>query len=132
MLESLFGNGTVEKVLFYLLVYGEGYPLGIARAFNVPVNRIQQQMRRLENGGIVVSRFLGKVRLYTFNPRYPFLKELNSLLERAFEFVPDAEIQRCYRRERKKSPKGIDQEFVSQVNEFIARYEPVLKTLAKK
>lgn len=33
---------------------------------------------------------------------------------------------------RKKYPKGIDREFVSQVNEFIARYEPALKELAKK
>ncbi|MEK6580759.1 MAG: AbrB/MazE/SpoVT family DNA-binding domain-containing protein [Nitrospirota bacterium] len=33
---------------------------------------------------------------------------------------------------KKKYPKGIDKEFVSQVNEFIARYEPALKELAKK
>lgn len=32
---------------------------------------------------------------------------------------------------RKKYPKGIDREFVSQVNEFIAKYEPALKKLAK-
>ena len=31
-----------------------------------------------------------------------------------------------------KYPKGIDREFVSQVNEFIAKYEPALKELAKK
>jgi len=33
---------------------------------------------------------------------------------------------------KKKYPKGIDKEFVSQVNEFIAKYEPALKELAKK
>jgi antitoxin component of MazEF toxin-antitoxin module len=33
---------------------------------------------------------------------------------------------------RKKYPKGIDREFVSQVNDFIARYGPALKELAKK
>lgn len=33
---------------------------------------------------------------------------------------------------KRKYPKGIDKEFVSQVNEFIARYEPALKELAKK
>ncbi len=42
MLESLFGNITVEKILFYLLTFGEGYPLGIANTFGVTVNRIQQ------------------------------------------------------------------------------------------
>lgn len=97
MLESLFGNSIVEKILFYLNTYGEGYPLGMARTFGVPVNRIQQQLRRLENGGIVVSRLFGRVRLYNLNPGYPFLKELTSLLSKAFEFVPESEIKSYYR-----------------------------------
>ena len=33
---------------------------------------------------------------------------------------------------KKKYPKSIDREFVSQVNDFISRYEPALKELAKK
>jgi sugar-specific transcriptional regulator TrmB len=98
MLESLFGNSIVEKILFYLATYGEGYPLGIARTFGVPVNRIQQQLRRLEGGGIVVSRLFGKVRLYTYNPRYPFLKELTALISRALEFVPESEKEAYYRK----------------------------------
>lgn len=33
---------------------------------------------------------------------------------------------------KKKYPKDIDREFVSQVNEFITKYKPALKELAKK
>jgi antitoxin MazE len=33
---------------------------------------------------------------------------------------------------KKKYPKGVDKEFVSQVNEFIAKYGPALKELSKK
>lgn len=33
---------------------------------------------------------------------------------------------------KKKYPKGIDQKFVSQVNDFIERYRPALDELAKK
>ncbi|KAF0180318.1 MAG: hypothetical protein FD164_1855 [Nitrospirae bacterium] len=97
MLEGLLGNITVEKILFFLLVYEEGYPRGMATIFDVPVNRIQQQLRRLEDNGIVVSRLTGKVRIYTFNPRYPFLRELKALIERAFAFVPDQEKDKYYR-----------------------------------
>ena len=32
---------------------------------------------------------------------------------------------------KKKYPKGIDREFVSQVNEFIEKYRPALKALSK-
>lgn len=106
MLESLLGNITVEKILFYLNTYGEGYPLGMARTFGVPVNRIQQQLRRLENGGIVVSRLIGKIRLYNLNPRYPFLKELTNLLARAFEFVPEAEKETYYRKRTRPRRAG--------------------------
>jgi antitoxin MazE len=33
---------------------------------------------------------------------------------------------------KKEYPKGLDREFVSQVNDFIEKYEPALKELAKK
>jgi hypothetical protein len=33
---------------------------------------------------------------------------------------------------KKKTPKGVNREFVAQVNEFIEKYRPVLKELAKK
>ena len=33
---------------------------------------------------------------------------------------------------KKKYPKSVDREFVSQVNDFIERYRPALRELAKK
>jgi putative addiction module antidote len=33
---------------------------------------------------------------------------------------------------KKKYPKSVDREFVSQVNEFIEQYRPALKELAKR
>ncbi len=106
MLESLFGNSTIEKILFTLFVYGEGYALGIAKTFNAPVNRIQQQLRRLENGGIISSRLMGKVRIYTFNPRYPFLKELQAFISKAYEFIPEKEKEAYYRKRTRPRRAG--------------------------
>jgi hypothetical protein len=51
----------------------------------------------LEQGGILYSRLKGKVRLFGFNPRYAFRKELESLLEKALEFVPDQDKEKYYR-----------------------------------
>lgn len=106
MLEGIFGNVIVEKVLFTLYVYGEGYPRGMATTFGTPVNRIQQQLRRLENGGIVVSRIIGRVRVYTFNPRYPFLPELKAFLARAYEFLPEKEKDSYYRKRTRPRRAG--------------------------
>jgi len=97
MLEGLFGNVVIERILFSLFVYEEAYALGLARRYDESVNRFQQQLRRLENGGIVVSRLAGRTRLYTINPRYPFRKELMMLIAKAFEFVSEEEKEACYR-----------------------------------
>ncbi len=106
MLESLLGNSTIEKILFFLETYGQGYPKGISRTFNITVNGIQQQLKRLEDGGIVISSLEGKTRLYRFNPRYPFSNELKLLLCRAMEFLSEKEIEQYYRKRTRPRKKG--------------------------
>lgn len=96
MLEALFGNRTLEKVLFYLVVYGQGYSLSMAKNFKLAVYAVQLQLKRLEKGGIVVSFLLGKTRIYEFNPRYPFIKELKSLVQKAIAYLPKSEIRKYY------------------------------------
>jgi hypothetical protein len=45
---------------------------------------------------VLASRLKGRTRLYVFNPRYPFLKELKALLEKALQFMPKAEKEKYY------------------------------------
>lgn len=106
MLEPLFGNATVEKILFFLETYGKGYATGLAKLFGIPVNGIQQQLKRLEDGGVVVSLMAGRTRLYQFNPRYAFLKELRELIQRAIQFLPEKEIEKYYRNRTRPRRKG--------------------------
>ncbi len=106
MLEGLFGNPVIEKIFFTLLVYNESYALGLAKTFEEPVNKFQQQLKRLEEGGIIVSRLVGNMRIYTFNPRYPFLKELKTLVSKAYEFIPVKEKERYYRKRTRPRRAG--------------------------
>jgi len=106
MLEGLWGNPIIEKIFFTLLIYGEDYPLRMANNFEEPVNRFQQQLKRLEDNGIIVSRLIGNVRLYTFNPRYPFLKELKALISKAYEFIPDSEKDKYYKKRTRPRRAG--------------------------
>jgi len=106
MLEGLFGNSVVERILFTLHVYGETYPFSLAKTYDEPVNRFQQQLKRLEDAGIVVSRRIGRTRSYTVNPRYPFRGELLALLAKAFEFVPEKEKDAYYRRRTRPRRTG--------------------------
>lgn len=89
MLEPLLGSISREQVLIFLLARDEGYATEIANYFNTSLFGIQNQLDRLETGGILVSRTVGRTRVYTFNPRYALLDELKSLLEKAIYFYPE-------------------------------------------
>ena len=105
MLEALFGNRNIERVLFFLLKQGEGYPRAIALNFGETLSAVQKQLKRLETGGVVVSRLVGRTRVYQLSPRYPFKLELAAFLERAFQAVPIEQVRKFYvRRSRPRRP----------------------------
>jgi hypothetical protein len=89
MLTPLFGTENSERVLLFLLTRTEGYGREIAQFFDTNLYAIQRQLDKLEAGGVLVSRTVGRTRLYQFNPRYPFLNELKQLLEKALSFYPE-------------------------------------------
>lgn len=91
MLEALIGSVTREKVLMFLYARKEGYAREIARYYATDLTPIQKQLERLELGSIVFSRPVGRTILYAINPRYPFLKELSALLEKALYFYSEQE-----------------------------------------
>lgn len=96
MLEPLLSSKVKERILFYLLTHGEAYPREMAAALGNALDTVQQQLRRLEDGGVVSSRLRGKVRLFALNPRYAFRRELAALLGKALEFLPRDDRERLY------------------------------------
>jgi predicted transcriptional regulator len=86
MLEALLGSKNRERVLQYILARGEGYAKEIAEFYDSSLDPIQKQLERLENGGILVSKTVGRTRLFMFNPRYAFKNEVIALLEKARSF----------------------------------------------
>lgn len=96
MLEDLFGNPVIEKVLFYLLVNQKCYPSQLKRVFRSPLYSFQRAFMRLEKGGIVASSKEGKTLIYQFNPRYPFLEELKNFLLKAYDSFPEEFREKYY------------------------------------
>jgi hypothetical protein len=92
VLKGILRAETQEKILIYLLLRGNGYGKNIAEFYGVATNPIQKQLARLESDGVIVSRLIGKVRDYEFNPRYPFAEPLKQLLKAAIEIYPQEQI----------------------------------------
>jgi hypothetical protein len=106
MLEPLLGSKSSENVLIFIEVLGEGYAREISRFFEVSLNPIQKQLDKLELGGVLVSIAKGRTRIYTFNPRYAFLKELKALLDKALSFYPEEERERLLMTRRRPRRRG--------------------------
>jgi hypothetical protein len=105
MLEKLFGNVVIEKILFYLLVNEKGYPTELKNAFQIPLYSVQIALARLEQGGILVRQSQGKTQIYQYNPRYPFLNELTNFLQKAYEALPRELREKFYEAPTRRRPR---------------------------
>jgi DNA-binding transcriptional ArsR family regulator len=108
MLERLLGGITAEKVLLFLAVYEESYAREISERFDVPVSMVQKQLLRFEQAGVLLSRLRGRVRLFTWNPRYPFRPELLALLEKSINLLPEAERKKYFTERTRPRRTGKD------------------------
>jgi hypothetical protein len=89
MLEPIIGSVTRESVLIFIYARESGYAREISRFFETSLSSVQLQLENLEAGGVLVSQRVGKTLQYRFNPRYPFLTELNALLGKVIAFYPE-------------------------------------------
>lgn len=106
MIESLLGSKNAERVLIYILAREEGYAREIASFYHTDLKSIQLQLDKFEKSGVLVSRAVGRTRPYVFNPRYPFLKELKALLEKALSFYSTEEQEALKMNRRRPRAKG--------------------------
>ncbi len=106
MLEIIFGSKNKSQVLLYLAAKKQGYAREIAKYYGSSLSPIQNQLDNLEIGGVLTSKSFGKTRMYYFNPRYAFIKELNELLKKAIQFLPIAEREKLLFIRKRPRRKG--------------------------
>jgi DNA-binding transcriptional ArsR family regulator len=105
MLEYLFGNKNVEKILMYLSLHEKAYATELSRTFDSALDPIQKTLRKLEEGGLLVSFLEGKTRVFRWNPRYPFLAEIRTLAKKAYSFLPSTIQEKVYQSVQRKRPR---------------------------
>lgn len=85
MLEGLLGNKSAEKVMLALYAHGELHASAIAHIYQTALDPIKKQLERFEEAGFLVSRVVGRSRLYRFNEKHPFIDPLRELLAIAYQ-----------------------------------------------
>jgi len=105
MLEELFGNKYIEKILFYLVVNQQCYASELKKIFDAPINGIQEALGKLERGQILVSRLVGRTRVYEFNPANPMVAPLKEFILKAYQFLPPEIKNKYYERRVRTRPR---------------------------
>jgi predicted transcriptional regulator len=80
MLEGLFGNKSAVKVMLAIFLYEEMHASAIAQLNNTAVDPIKKQLERFEESGFLISRNVGRSRLYKFNDSNPLINPLKQML----------------------------------------------------
>jgi hypothetical protein len=88
MLKALLGNDTMVSVCRYLSLHASGCATDIAREYDIPLNMIQQQLRRLELGHIVAPIVQGRKKVYHWNDELPCVAKLKLFLRETFAWTP--------------------------------------------
>lgn len=106
MIKPIVGSSSSEKVMIFLIARQEGYAREIARFFDTDLDPIQKQLAKLEAGAVLMSRAVGRTRLFAFNPRYPMIDELRALLEKTLQFYPEDVRERLLMNRRRPRRRG--------------------------
>ncbi len=88
-----------------MTVNGKCFAAELRKSFDIPIFGIQRALARLERQGILVSVVEGKSRFYYWNPRYPFLDDFKSFIEKAYSSLPDNIRKKYYERRVRKRPR---------------------------
>jgi hypothetical protein len=106
MMEDVFGGKTNERVLLYLAAYEDGYGRAISKTLDIPLTAIQRQLQRLEMSNLLISRLVGRTRVYSWNPRNPLVKPLRTLLSETLKYLSPAERTPFYSERRRPRRTG--------------------------
>lgn len=85
MLEAIFGNETTATILLNIYHYNDIHARAIARNMGKVHTGIVHQLDRLEKGGLLVSKLVGKTRVYSFNPKSPYSDLVKKIIKITYD-----------------------------------------------
>ena len=106
ILEAIFGNKTAANVLLFIENYESGYASRIADTYGIPLSAVQDQLRKLESAGVLVSRTVGRTRVFEFNPRDPSVRNLRRFLAEELKLIPESLVKKYFRERQRPRRSG--------------------------
>ena len=98
--------GYRSLVLLQIYHHGEVHASGIANDLQVALSPVQNQLDRFERAGILVSKKVGKTRVYFFNKKSPLLKPFIEMIKIYYETISLSDHDKLFPTRRRPRVKG--------------------------
>jgi len=76
MLNAILGNKSAQLIMLRPYRDEEIYAGALATDYEIGIKSIQNQLEKFEDANLLVSRKLGNLRLFSFNPLSSFVEPL--------------------------------------------------------
>ena len=106
VLGDLLGSDAAEAALLHLYHHGETYGRAVSSDMEISLLSVQRQLDKFERVGVLVSREVGRTRLYQWNPKSIVAKRVKDLVETIYEGIPLSQRQQRFARRRLPRAKG--------------------------
>jgi len=103
MLNTILGNKSAQLIMLRLYKDKEVYAGGLAKDYGIGIKSMQNQLEKFEDANLLVSRLIGNLRLFTFNPQSSFVPPVKKLIE--VEYNALSELDRSYVYPKRKRPR---------------------------
>lgn len=102
----LLGSRAAELALLHLFHYGETYGRAVSQDMEISLESVQRQLDKLERSGILVSKTVGRTRLYLWNLKSPLAVKFRDFVQVAYEGIPPLRRAEIFTKRRRPRRKG--------------------------
>jgi len=106
MLNKLFGNETLPLIFLNLFHYDEVYCAMLEKNTGIGSRAILNQLNKMEESGILVSREVGRTRLYKFNLKSPYVKPIKTLIDVSYSNLSIKNKEKMFQERMRPRSKG--------------------------
>lgn len=92
--------------MYHVMHHGEIYARGIATDSQFALSAIQKQFDRFENNGILVSKKMGTVRIYSVNKKSPVSNAFFAMVKIFYQGLSLEDKERLFATRRRPRRKG--------------------------
>lgn len=106
MLDKIFGNETLAQIYLNLLHYGEVYSGLVEKNTGIGSRAVLNQLNKMEEAGVLVSREVGRTRLYQFNPKSAVVKPMKEIIEITYSNLSIKMKEKMFKERMRPRAKG--------------------------